>query len=112
MNILCISQEESGISSIQLLDWITSRDVNRGVNHEKYWIINTDTQLDNRYNDVEVDKLGKLLAKTLYNEYQSIMIKKHEQITSKREDPPSTNKGSEETPISEVPPAPVDITSN
>ena len=78
MNILSISLEESKILNTQVLDWITSPEVKGGANKETFWIIKTDVNIYNPANDIEVEKLSKLLFLAGIHEFkfQNLIIRK------------------------------------
>jgi hypothetical protein len=74
MNIFCITLEQSKVQDVNLLNWLTQEENKAGVNTERYWMINTNVNLNP--NSEESHRLGQLIHLALVHNFQSIMIKK------------------------------------
>jgi len=90
MNIFCISLNDTQITNTMLLDWITDRERNRGINHEHYWIIKTDTELYDPSNDRQIHLLSQLIWQCRMNGFTSLMIRRNENPPNKREESESS----------------------
>jgi hypothetical protein len=78
MNIFTLHIEDTNLAHrTDLLDWICSPQIARGKQHEKYWIIKTETPLGNPHGDVDVFNFMKLLQQVLQAGYKSLIIMKH-----------------------------------
>jgi hypothetical protein len=77
MNILVVTLEQSKLLRLDYLDQLTAPTFGAGVNHERYWIINSNVPLSNPTNDYEVTKLMSLLHLVQVHNFNALMIKKN-----------------------------------
>ncbi len=73
--ILVIKLEHTNLTNRpDLLDWLCSAEVKRGKSTDRYWIVDTTTNIFNTYNDPDVNYMMAMLRRTLQAGYQSLMI--------------------------------------
>lgn len=78
MKALVVKLEHTNLMNrIDLLDWVCSPAINKGKQTDRYWIINTDTQIYNTYNDPDVNYMMAMLFRTNSVGYSSLMIMKN-----------------------------------
>jgi len=78
MKTLCISLEDSKVSArTDILDWLTTSEINKGINHERYWLINTDVQMQSPDNNYETYLINHLCWLSKLHDYSNIMIIKN-----------------------------------
>jgi len=78
MRILSITLKQSKTKRLDLLDWLTSVEVNAGVNHSRYWLLNTDIRIGNPRNEYDISLLSGLLRLCNTHNFNQLMIIKNE----------------------------------
>jgi hypothetical protein len=86
MNIFCISLKDTQITNPLLLDWLTDNERQRGINHKRYWIIRTDTELYNPSGDKQIHLLSQLIWQARMHGFTSLMITKYAHTTDQRKE--------------------------
>lgn len=100
MKFFSIGVDKLGLSSMNILDWIT-RQPGRGKYNERHWIINTDTEFYNPSGDSDTYKLGQFLFACRLNGFQVAIITKYG--TTKTDTPPVQEQPSNTDSAGNVP---------